>query len=415
MRHDDPVEGRRRMSREAGTRFALGLDFGTESVRAIAVACDNGDEAAQAVVPYADGVITRGLPPDFALQNPGNYIDSSLQAIRSVLNDVPATHIIGVGVDFTACTILPIQRTGTPLMQLHRFRDNPHAWVKLWKHHAAQPEADRVNEVARSRGERFLRYYSGLVSSEWMLPKCWEIARHAPEVYAAADIFIDAGDWMVQQMTGRFTRNSCAAGYKGLWNAELGFPSKDFLGALDPAIRDVDDKWLKNIVPPGRRAGEVSKEFAQRSGLREGTPVSAATIDAHSGVAGMGVDREGPVSLIMGTSTCHMMLSRELHLFDGYAGVVKDGVIPGFYGYESGQAAVGDIFGWFANDFVSTGFDELSRKAATLKPGASGLVCLDWLNGNRSVLMNANLTGMVLGLTLDSRPEEVYRAWVEAT
>ena len=403
------------MSRESGTRFALGLDFGTESVRAIAVACDNGDEAAQAVVPYADGVITRGLPPDFALQNPGNYIDSSLQAIRAVLNDVPATRIIGVGVDFTACTILPVQRTGTPLMQLDRFRDNPHAWVKLWKHHAAQPEADRVNEVAHSRGERFLRYYSGLVSSEWMLPKCWEIARHAPEVYAAADIFIDAGDWMVQQMTGRFTRNSCAAGYKGLWNAELGFPSKDFLGALDPAIRDVDDKWLKNIVPPGRRAGEMSKDFARRSGLREGTPVSAATIDAHSGVAGMGVDREGPVSLIMGTSTCHMMLSRELHLFDGYAGVVKDGIIPGFYGYESGQAAVGDIFGWFANDFVRTGFDELSRKAATLKPGASGLVCLDWLNGNRSVLMNANLTGMVLGLTLDSRPEEVYRAWVEAT
>jgi len=394
---------------------SLGLDFGTESVRALVVDGDSGEEVAQVVVPYADGVITRALPPDFALQNPENYIDSSIGAIRAVLKDVPAAHITGVGVDFTACTILPILRDGTPLMRLDRFRGNPHAWVKLWKHHAAQPEADLVNAVARSRGEPFMQYYSGLVSSEWMLPKCWEVARHAPEIYAATDIFIDAGDWIVQQITGRFTRNSCAAGYKGLWNAELGFPSKDFLGALDPTIRDLDDKWLKNIVPPGQRAGVVSSAFAERSGLIEGTPVSAATIDAHSGVAGMGVCREGPVSLIMGTSTCHMVLSRQLHLFDGYAGVAKDGIIPGFYGYESGQSAVGDIFGWFAKDFVKTGFDEISAKAAALKPGASGLVALDWLNGNRSVFMNAHLTGMVLGLTLDSRPEEVYRAWVEAT
>jgi L-ribulokinase len=398
-----------------GTHFALGLDFGTESVRALAVECDTGEEAAQAVVPYADGVITRGLPPDFALQNADNYIDSSLDALRAVVKDVPAAHIAGVGIDCTACTILPILRDGTPLMRLERFRDNPHAWVKLWKHHAAQPEADLVNALATNRSEPFMPYYSGLISSEWMLPKCWEVARNAPDVYAATDLFIDAGDWIVQQITGRFTRNLCAAGYKGLWSAELGFPSKEFLGALDPAIRDLDDKWLKNIVPPGRRAGTVSQAFAARSGLIEGAPVSAATIDAHSGVAGMGVCREGPVSLIMGTSTCHLMLSHALRLFAGYAGVVKDGIIPGFYGYESGQSAVGDIFGWFTRDFMNTGFDALSAGAAALTPGASGLVCLDWLNGNRSVLMNADLTGMVLGLTLDSRPAELYRAWIEAT
>lgn len=403
------------MAPVSGSRFALGLDFGTESVRALAVDCDVGEEAAQAVVPYADGVITRDLPPDFALQNPENYVDSSLKAIRAILKDVPAERITGIGVDFTACTILPILRDGTPLMRLERFRSDPHAWVKLWKHHAAQPEADLINEVARRRGEPFMKYYSGLISSEWMLPKCWEVARHAPTVYAATDIFIDAGDWIVHQITGRFTRNSCAAGYKGLWNSDLGFPSKDFLGALDPAIRDLDEKWLKNIVSPGQRAGQVSEAFADRSGLIETTPVSAAIIDAHSGVAGMGVCREGPVSLIMGTSTCHMVLSRKLRLFEGYAGVVKDGIIPGFYGYESGQSAVGDIFGWFAKDFLNTEFDEISAKAAALKPGESGLVALDWLNGNRSVLMNSDLTGMVLGLTLDSRPEEVYRTWIEGT
>jgi L-ribulokinase len=403
------------MARVEGRRYALGLDFGTESVRAVAVDAETGDEAAFSVVPYASGVITENLPPDFALQNPDDYVDSGCDAIREVLEVVPAGHIIGIGVDFTACTILPILHDGTPLMRLERFREDPHAWVKLWKHHAAQPEADLVNELARRRGEPFMKYYSGLVSSEWMLPKCWEVARHAPDVYAATEIFIDAGDWVVHQITGRFTRNSCAAGYKGLWNADLGFPSRDFLGALDPAIRDLDDKWLKNIVQPGRCAGTVTRAFSDRSGLAEGTPVSAATIDAHSGVAGMGVCREGPVSLIMGTSTCHMVLSKELRFFDGYAGVVKDGIIPGVYGYESGQSAVGDIFGWFVREFAGGQFEEISAKAAALKPGVSGLVALDWLNGSRSVLMNSNLTGMVLGLTLDSRPEELYRAWIEAT
>lgn len=396
-------------------RYVLGLDFGTESVRALAVDPDSGDQAATAVVPYASGVITQNLPKDFALQNPDDYLDSGCEAIREVLTVIPAALVTGIGVDFTACTILPILRDGTPLMCLKQFQDNPHAWVKLWKHHAAQPEADLVTKVARDRDEPFLKYYSGLISSEWMLPKCWEVARHAPDVYAATDIFIDAGDWIVHQITGRFTRNSCAAGYKGLWNSDLGFPSKDFLAALDPAIRNLDDKWLKNIVRPGAQAGSVTEAFADRSGLAEGTPVSAATIDAHSGVAGIGVCQEGPFSLIMGTSTCHMVLSRELRIFDGYAGVVKDGIIPGFYGYESGQSAVGDIFGWFVNQFSGGGFEEISAKAAALKPGASGLVALDWLNGNRSVLMNSDLTGAILGLTLDSRREEMYRAWVEAT
>ena len=403
-------------------RYALGLDYGTESVRALVVDCDNGFEAAEAVVPYAHGVITRSLPgstkplpQDFALQHAQDYIDGALTAIRVVLGKVSATDITGIGVDFTACTILPIQADGTPLMLTPKFRDNPQAWVKLWKHHAAQPEADQVNEAAHRRSEPFLKYYSGLISSEWMLPKCWEIAKQSPDVYAAADLIIDAGDWIVQQLTGKFTRNSCAAGYKGLWNAELGFPSQEFLTELDPKLSTLRDKWLQNIVAPGELAGHITAQFAALSGLAEGTPVSAATIDAHSGVAGMGVYREGPVSLIMGTSTCHMVLSRKLHLFDGYAGVVKDGIIPGFYGYESGQSAVGDIFGWFAKGFMNMNFEELASKAAAHKPGQSGLVALDWLNGNRSLLMNANLTGMILGLTLESRPEEVYRAWIEGT
>ena len=407
-------------------RYALGLDFGTESVRALIVDCATGAEAAQSTVRYAHGVITARLPgsesplpPDFALQHPQDYLDAAIAALSEAAKSVPADEIIGIGVDFTACTMLPVLSDGTPLMALKKFAGNPHAWVKLWKHHAAQPEADRVNETAHARGEKFLKYYSGIISSEWMLPKCWETANKAPEVYAAADLFVEAGDWFVQQMTGSFCRNSCAAGYKGLWNAELGFPYVEFLTALDPALGGLPDKWLRNITAPGRKAGELTRAFAARTGLREGTPVSAATIDAHSGVAGMGVSKEGPMSVIMGTSSCHMSLSRELKLFDGYAGVVKDGILPGYYGYESGQSAVGDVFGWFVNDFLKVTaadpFAEIARRAAALEPGAGGVVALDWMNGNRSVLMNANLSGMLLGLTLRTRPEEVYRALIEGT
>jgi L-ribulokinase len=408
-------------------KYALGLDYGTESVRALVVDCDRGTEAAVAVQKYEHGVITDRvpgsrdtLPLDFALQHPQDYLDSGLAVIATVLKEVPADSIVGLGVDFTACTILPIKQDGTPLMKLERFRSNPHAWVKLWKHHAAQPEADVIAALARSRHEKFLDYYGGAISSEWMLPKSLEIARKAPDVYAAADVIIDAGDWLVFQITGQFTRNACAAGYKGFWNAELGFPSNEYLAELDPAIAGVTQKWLQNIVAPGRRAGVVSADFAARSGLKAGTPVSAATIDAHSGVPGMGVCREGAASIIMGTSSCHMLLSRTLHFFEGFAGVTKDGIVPGFYGYESGQSAVGDIFGWFANKIArgkggTEAFERLSRGAAELSAGESGLIALDWMNGNRSILMDAELNGMIVGLTLDSRPEEIYRALIEGT
>ncbi|HTL12430.1 MAG TPA: ribulokinase [Bdellovibrionota bacterium] len=406
-------------------RFALGLDYGTESVRALLVDCATGDEAAQAVVPYTHGVMTerlpawepqRRLPPDYALQHPMDYIDSGATAVRQALRAAGPGEVIGVGVDFTSCTILPVRKDGTPLALEAEFREDPHAWVKLWKHHGAQREADEINALARKRGEKFLRYYGGAISSEWMLPKCLEVARKSPAVYAATDYFVDAGDWVVQQMTGVFTRSTCSAGYKGLWNAETGYPSRDFLRELDPAVEHIAQKWVPDLVAPGRKSGSVSASFAARSGLKAGTPVSAATIDAHSGVPGMGVYREGPLCIIMGTSSCHMALSSELKLFDGYAGVVKDGVIEGFHGYESGQSAVGDIFGWFVKDVLGEiSFSVITTKAARLEPGESGLVALDWMNGNRSVLMDANLSGMVLGMTLATKPEEIYRALVEAT
>jgi L-ribulokinase len=402
-------------------RAALGLDFGTESVRALVVDTTNGDELAQAIVRYRHGVMSerlphleKRLPRDFALQSADDYRESMVQAIREVLTKVPAKCIAGIGVDFTACTILPILRDGTPLHRSGDFKDEPHAWVKLWKHHGAQEETDRINALANERAEPFLKYYADQINCEWMLPKCWEIARHAPHVYERADYFIDAGDWIVHELTGKLTRNACAAGYKGLWNAELGFPNRSFLKALDSVIEHLESKWITEIVAPGHKAGLVSRRFAEETGLIEGTPVSAATIDAHSGVPGCGVYREGPLTLVMGTSTCHMALSRELKFVKGCAGVVKDGIIPGFYGHESGQAAVGDMFGWFSR-FTNRSFEELSLGAAALRPGEAGVLALDWWSGNRTPLMNSNLTGLIAGLSLETKPEHVYRALIEAT
>ncbi|MEI8206359.1 MAG: ribulokinase [Kiritimatiellales bacterium] len=404
------------------SRYALGLDFGTGSVRALAVDCETGNEAAEAVCAYAHGVITdtlpgsrKKLPPEFALQCPADYLNGTLAVIVEVLKTVKASDIIGIGIDFTACTVLPVKNDGTPLCELAKFKDNPQAWVKLWKHHAAQPQADRINEIAHQRSEKFLEYYSGIISSEWLIPKCWETLEKAPEVYAAADLFIEAGDWIVQQMTGSFSRNACAAGYKGLWSKELGNPSEDFLKALDPALAGLNSKLVQKITAGGEEAGTVSESFAAQSGLKVSTPVSAAIIDAHSGVPGMGVSGAGPLCMIMGTSGCHMLPADKLHLFNGYAGVVKDGILPGLYGYESGQAAVGDIYGWFSKQFTNISIEEIEEQAGQLAPGESGLVALDWMNGNRSVLMNAHLSGTILGLTLKSKPDEVQRALIEAT
>jgi L-ribulokinase len=386
---------------------------------------ETGEEKGVAVKAYPHCVIYDKLPntdielpADFALQHAQDYLDCGINVIKETIKNIPGDNIIGVAVDFTACTVIPVKKDGTPLMFLDEFKDNPHAWVKLWKHHAAQAEADKINELAHKKDEQFLKYYSGIVSSEWILPKCWETANHAIDVYNATDYFLDAGDWMVQQLTGEFTRNACAAGYKGLWSEELGSPSKDFLKALDPKIENLNDKLVSNIIPAGKPAGKISAKFAKLTGLKEKTVVSVATIDAHSGVPGMGVCKTGVMSLIMGTSSCHLLMSDELKLFNGYAGVVKDGILPGFYGYESGQSAVGDIFAWFVKIFMpnlKNPFKKITAKAELLPPGANGLIALDWHNGNRSVLMNADLSGLILGLNINTKTEEIYRALVEST
>lgn len=419
------------------SKYVIGLDFGTLSGRAVLVNVDNGEEIATSVKEYPNGVIQEYLPgtniklnEGWALQDPQDYLDVIYYVIPSVIktSKVNPNDIIGLGVDFTSCTMLPIDKLGNPLCFDKNYRDNPHSWVKLWKHHAAQYEADKFNKVAKERNEYFLNLYGGKISSEWLFPKIMQILDESPEIYHAAHSFIEAGDWVVLKLTGNEKRNCCAAGFKATWNSRLGYPSKEFFRSINPELENVVEEKLSNdIFPVGYRAGYITKEMAKKTGLTTKTAVSVASIDAHVAFPAMGITKPGKMVLIIGTSTCNILISDKEISIPGISGVVKDSVIPNYYGYEAGQAAVGDIFDWFVKNFVPENyykearnknkniFDFFMEKASNLKPGESGLLCLDWMNGNRTPLVDTDLQGMILGLTLNTKPEEIYRALVEAT
>jgi L-ribulokinase len=412
-------------------KATVGVDFGTESARAVLVDVENGRELATSVHQYASGVIDQRLPgsgavlpPDWALQDPDDYLESLGATVSGVLAEsrIDPSSVIGIGIDFTACTMLPVSADGTPLCRLSDLRSNPHSWVKLWKHHAAQPEADLINETADTRGETWLDRYGRKTSSEWFFAKALQILHEAPDIYAKADRLIEAADWVVWQLTGVETRNSTTAGYKALWSKREGFPDREFFASLEAGFADVvDEKMSREIAGPGERAGVITASAADLTGLLPGTPVAVANVDAHVSVPASTVVGPGRLVAVMGTSTCHVALADVDRVVPGFCGVVEDGVIPGLFGYEAGQAAVGDMFAWFAG--LVSGTDAptdavhraLEHDAGMLAPGESGLVAIDWWNGNRSVLVDAELTGLLMGTTLATRPGEIYRAMLEAT
>jgi len=418
-------------------KYCIGIDYGTQSGRVLLVEVATGKEIATAVVPYADGVIDEQLPGtdiklahDWALQNPDDYLAVLRLGVSQVLQNsqIKAEDVVGLGIDFTACTMLPVAKDGRALCQIPEYRNNPHAWVKLWKHHAAQDEANRLNEIAAARGEKFLARYGGKISSEWLIPKIWQIVNEAPEIYEAADCFMEATDWVTMQMTGINVRNSCTAGYKAMWHKQDGYPTKEFFKALDSRLENlVEEKLSSPIVAIGSKAGGLTAQMAEQMGLKAGTAVAVGNVDAHAAVPAAGVVSSGKLVMSMGTSICHLLLGDEEKTVAGMCGVVEDGIVGGYFGYEAGQSAVGDIFEWFVENCVpSTYIQEatgrkitihqlLEEKATQLIPGESGLLALDWWNGNRSVLVDTDLTGILLGATLLTKPEEIYRALIEAT
>lgn len=415
--------------------YTIGLDFGTLSGRAVLVDARDGSETAEAVFDYPHAVMDSQLPsgaklpPDWALQHPQDYIDVLANAIPAVLKQsaIDPGDVKGIGIDFTASSPMPTKNDGRPLCFVDEYKDEPHAYVKLWKHHAAQRQADQINAVARDMGAAWLRRYGGKISSEWFFSKLLQILQERPDIYMQSDKFVEAADWVIWQLTGVETRNTCTAGYKAMMQ-DGDFPSKAYFRTLHPAFEDVvDEKIGRQFAQLGAKAGQLTAPMANMTGLKAGIAVAVANVDAHVTAPAVKATEPGAMVMIMGTSCCHIMSAATLQEVDGMCGVVKGGVIPGLYGYEAGQSAVGDIFAWFVENAVPPEYhlaarqaglslhEYLEREAGRQKVGEHGLIALDWWNGNRSTLVDVDLSGMMLGMTLATRAPDIYRALIEST
>ena len=417
-------------------KYTVGVDFGTLSGRALVVRVSDGKEVGSAEHVYEHGVITEAVPgsdvrlPSLsALQVPADYVNVLRTAVPLAVAraGIDAADVIGIGTDFTACTMVPVRDDGTPLCELDRFADRPHAYAKLWRHHSPQPQADRINAVAARRGEPWLPRYGGLISSEWEFAKALEILDDDPEVYQAIDHFVEAADWIVWQLCGRYVRNACSAGYKGI-RQDGRYPSREFLAEVRSGFEDfVSDKLDHQIGRLGDQAGVLSPQAARWTGLPAGITVAVGNVDAHVTAAAADALEPGQLVAIMGTSTCHVMNSDVLREVPGMCGVVDGGISEGRWGYEAGQSGVGDIFAWFVDNCVPESYHiearnrglslhgHLTELAGRQQVGEHGLVALDWHSGNRSVLVDHELSGVMIGQTLETTCVDMYRALLEAT
>ncbi|WP_316669516.1 ribulokinase [uncultured Propionibacterium sp.] len=418
-------------------KYVLGIDFGTLSGRAVVVDAADGEQLGTHVTEYPHGVMDhtltagdgRVLPPEFALQNPGDYIKVLRESVPAAIADagVDPGDIVGIGVDATSATVLLTDAGGTPLCEKPGFEDDIHAYPKLWKHHGAQNQATRLVKIAEARREPWLARYGGVLSSELLLPKVLEVVEMAPMVYEAAEVIVDLVDWLTWRLTGSLAAAAGDSGYKRMLQ-DGAYPSREYLEAVKPGFGDVYEKKMSYpIVPLGSRVGGLTGEFAELMGLPAGIAVAAGNIDAHVVVAGANAVRPGQLTAILGTSSCYIINDRQYHDCPGVFGIVDGGAVDGYWGFEGGQTAVGDIFAWFIDTCVPAAYENeaaergitvhelLVEKSRGQEVGEHGLVVLDWHNGNRSILADARLSGLVLGQTLATRPEDVYRALLEAT
>jgi len=419
------------------TQYTIGLDYGTNSVRALLVNVANGAEVAAAVWTYAHG--TQGVilsrDPNLARQHPLDYVNGAeitikqaLAAAKRTVKGFKSEQVIGIGVDTTGSTPLPVDASGQPLAFQKKFAKNPAAMAWLWKDHTGVQEAGEITALAQKIRPQFLAKCGGTYSSEWFFSKILKCLRAAPEVFAAAHSWIELSDFVPAALTGtlapdKFTAGVCAAGHKAMWNAKWsGYPDAEFLSQLDPKLGALRDRLPKNVRAVDAAAGKLTAEWAGKTGLTAGIPVAVGAFDAHTGAIGAGV-KPGTLVKIIGTSTCDISVrlnTAELADVPGVCGIVDGSVLPGYFGLEAGQSAVGDIFNWWVNYIQPLGkkagsHEELDRGASKLQPGESGLLALDWNNGNRTILVDQQLTGLLLGQTLYTTPAEVYRALIEAT
>lgn len=415
-------------------KYTIGLDFGTNSVRALIVDVRTGEEVGTSVFIYPsgkDGILLDPREPDLARQHPQDYVEGLEGSIRGALEEAAARNgfdpdgVIGIGVDTTGSTPLPVDTDGRPLAFDSRFRDNLNAYVWLWKDHTGHAEAAEITDRAREIRPEYLAKCGGTYSSEWFWSKILHCLRVDPDVFEAAYTWVEHADWMPALLTGTdhpsaLRRGVCAAGHKAMFNeAWGGYPDRDFLTTLDERLAALRATLPDRAYNTSEPAGALTEAWAERLGLPAGIPVAVGAFDAHLGAVGSGV-APGTLVKIIGTSTCDLMvtpLDRDLADIPGLCGIVPESILPGQYGLEAGQSAVGDIFNWFVSGLRPDGQDHasLTADAEALRPGESGLLALDWHNGNRTVLVDQRLTGLILGLTLHTTPAEIYRALVEAT
>lgn len=441
-------------------KFALGLDFGTNSVRALIVDVETGEEVGTYVHDYArgrDGIIEKAGDPNHARQDPMDYIEGLEACVKGAIQVAPnpnevAENIVGIGVDTTGSTPIPVDASGQPLSFSDRFKNNPNAMAWLWKDHTSFAEAAEFTAQAKKEETDYTKYCGGIYSSEWFFSKILHLARVDPEVYSAAASFVEHCDYMPALLVGdtdpkNVIRGRCSAGHKAMWNAEWGgLPPQDFLSRVDGKLDGIVSKLYKDTHTADTKVGGLCAEWADKLGLKEGIAVAAGAFDAHTGAVGAGIG-EGTLVKIMGTSTCDMMIVPGASLnvaIRGICGQVDGSIVPGCLGLEAGQSAVGDIFAWYRDevrwplenilprtsfgrdlsaDRISelmkeakdTVYDVLSEKGDQLRPGQSGLLAIDWHNGNRTILVDPNLSGLIVGLSLHSKPEEIFRALIEAT
>jgi L-ribulokinase len=415
-------------------KYTLGLDYGTNSVRAVVVDTAAGAELGTGVSDYRSGqrgILLDASDPHLARQNPQDYLDGLEASVRGALaqaaqhDGFDPSDVIGVGVDTTGSTPIPVDALGQPLAFDPRFRDDLAAQVWLWKDHTGHAEAREITELAAAMRPHYLAKCGGTYSSEWYWSKILRCLRVAPHVFDAAATWVEHADWIPGVLTGTarpaaLRRSICAAGHKALFaDAWGGYPDAEFLAALDPRLVRLGDALPDQAHSVAEAAGGLTEEWASRLGLRAGTPVAVGAFDAHLGAVGSGIQR-GTLVKIIGTSTCDLMVTPmdgAVADVPGLCGIVPESVLPGQFGLEAGQSAVGDIFNWLVEVVrpAGKGHQELTAEAERLRPGESGLLALDWHNGNRTVLVDQRLTGLILGLTLHSTPAEIYRALVEAT
>ena len=415
--------------------YSLGLDFGTNSVRALILNLVTGEETASSVVTYQsgkEGVLTLSSDHHLARQNPRDYVHSLEKVVPEVLErakkdrDFNSEGVIGIGVDTTGSTPLPVDKDCQPLSFQRRFDSNFEAQAWLWKDHTASEEAQRITELAREHRPQYLKKYGGAYSSEWFFSKIWHCLNIDPEVFYAAHSWLEFADYIPSFLAGiddcqKVKRSICAAGHKAMYNDSwAGLPDKDFLSLLHPDMGSLRDRLFQRAYTSDIPAGTLSPYWAEKLGLPAGIPIAVGALDAHLGAVGSGV-REGVLVKIIGTSTCDIMvfpISKKFDDIPGVSGVAEGSVLPGYYGIEAGQSAVGDIFNWFVSKVCqgdSTIHRELSEKASLLRPGQSGLLALDWNNGNRSILVDAQLSGLLVGQTIHTTQEEIYRTLIEST